>query len=116
MTDERLEEIVGNLLRAGVIVSAAVMIAGGAWYMATQGMSAPHYSVFRPDVRGIRSLASLPAPEAVMLGGLLLLIATPVARVVLTLAAFLFSRDRTYAAITLVVLIVLLFSIGTSWL
>jgi uncharacterized membrane protein len=116
MTDERLEEIVGTLLRVGVIVSAAVMIAGGAWYLAIEGMSAPHYGAFRPDVRGARSLASLPAPEAVMLGGLLLLIATPVARVVFTLAAFLYSRDRIYVAITLVVLIVLLFSIGTSWL
>jgi uncharacterized membrane protein len=36
--------------------------------------------------------------------------------VAFTLAAFAIRRDRAYAAITLAVLAVLLYSIGTSWL
>jgi uncharacterized membrane protein len=116
MSDDRLEQIVGNLLRAGVALSAIVVAAGGAWYLAAGGLAEPHYSVFHPDVRGVRSLAALPASEALIFAGLLMLIATPVARVVFTLAAFLLNRDHAYTGITLLVLIILLYSIGTSWL
>jgi uncharacterized membrane protein len=43
--------------------------------------------------------------------GLLLLIATPIARVGLSLAAFARQRDGTYVAITALVLALLLFSL-----
>lgn len=115
MGDERLEEIVGNLLRTGVVIAAAVVLAGGIWYLAVSGKAMPNYSHFQPEVRHIRDLAKLPGPEAVILAGLLILIATPVARVVFCLVAFAFERDRTYIVCTLIVLIILLYSIGTAW-
>jgi uncharacterized membrane protein len=43
--------------------------------------------------------------------GVLLLIATPVFRVVLLLFGFAFERDRLYAAVSLVVLTLLLYSL-----
>ena len=43
--------------------------------------------------------------------GLLLLIATPVARVAMSAYAFLRQRDRTYVAVTLFVLAVLFYSL-----
>jgi uncharacterized membrane protein len=46
--------------------------------------------------------------------GLLVLIATPIARVVLLLIAFVARRDRVYTAITVAVLTVLLISLGVS--
>ena len=116
MTDERLEAIVGNLLRAGVVTAAAIVLAGGAWYLATARQSAPDYHQFRPAVRSVRALSQLPLPEAVIFAGLLILIATPVARVVFSLAAFALERDRTYVVCTLIVLVILLYSIGTAWL
>jgi uncharacterized membrane protein len=48
--------------------------------------------------------------------GLLLLIATPVARVAFSLAAFAVQRDRLYVVVTLVVLGVLTFSMAGGWL
>ena len=115
MRDERLEQIVGNLLRAGVVLAAAVVLAGGIWYLAVSGPAVPDYRHFQPSVRHIRALAELPAPEAVILAGLLILIATPVARVLLSLIAFILERDRTYVVCTLIVLAILLHSIGTAW-
>jgi uncharacterized membrane protein len=47
---------------------------------------------------------------------LLLLIATPVARVVFCMVAFALERDHAYIWITLAVFLILLYSIGTSWL
>jgi len=46
------------------------------------------------------------------MGGLLLLIATPIARVGLSLVAFVHQRDRLYAAITAFVLLLLLASLA----
>ena len=43
--------------------------------------------------------------------GLLLLIATPVARVVFSVFAFALQRDRTYVFVTLIVLGILLYSL-----
>jgi uncharacterized membrane protein len=116
MDDQQLEQIVGNLLRAGVIAAAAVVLAGGIWYLAVSPVTAPNYRQFHPVVRNVRAIAHLPAPEAVILAGLLILIATPVARVVLSLVAFAVEHDRTYVVCTLIVLIILLYSIGTAWL
>ena len=116
MNDERMDHIIGNLLRAGVMVAAAVVLTGGIWFLADAGDRGPDYRQFRPDVKGVHALATIPGPEAVILAGLLILIATPVARVIFSLLAFALEHDRAYIAITAVVLVVLLYSIGTSWL
>jgi uncharacterized membrane protein len=49
--------------------------------------------------------------EAIVQLGLLLLIATPVARVAFTLVAFALQRDRTYVCITTIVLALLLYGL-----
>jgi uncharacterized membrane protein len=116
MTDSRLDQIIGNLLRVGVVTAAAVVAWGGAWYLQRTGQTRPDYHAFHPEVRGLHSLGVLPLPQAIIMIGLLILIATPVARVVFSLVAFALERDRAYVVITLIVLIVLLYSLGTSWL
>jgi uncharacterized membrane protein len=116
MTDARLETIIGNLLRTGVSLAAALVLAGGVWYLIDSGASAPHYRQFHPDVRGLAALATLPRPEALIFAGLLLLIATPVARVAFSLVAFVLERDGLYVLFTVIVLVILLYSLGTSWL
>lgn len=116
MTDQRLDEIVGNLLRAGVVLAAVVVLAGGVWYLASFGSALPQYGDFHADVRGLNSLKTLPAPLAVVLVGLLILIATPVARVLFCLVAFALERDRVYVAVSAIVLLILLYSIGAAWL
>ena len=116
MTDDRLEQIIGGLLRAGVLSAAVVALAGGVWYLAADPAAQPQYSKFEPAVTGLQAFGVLPAPRAVILAGLLLLIAIPVARVAVTLVVFAIRKDRTYVAITLAVLVVLLYSLGTSWI
>ena len=111
MTDERLEVIVANLLRTGVILAAAVVLVGGVWYLAASAEAPRDYHHFRPVVQGVKAIGALPAPEAVILAGLLILIATPVARVVFTLVAFALAHERAYIVITAIVLAVLLYSL-----
>jgi uncharacterized membrane protein len=116
MTDRRLELIIGTLLRVGVALAASVVLGGGIWYLATRGMAPVDYHHFHGTARGFAWMGILSAPEAVIQVGLLILIATPVARVIFSLVGFALERDRVYMAITLVVLAVLAYSIGTAWL
>ena len=116
-TDARIEQIVGNLLRTGVVLAAVVVAAGGMLYLVRHGAESPDLHVFHGEPADLRT------PEAVVTGlwegralgviqlGLLLLIATPVARVIFSVFAFGVQRDYTYVGITLVVLAVLLYSL-----
>lgn len=116
-TDDRVEQVVGTLLRVGVLVAAAVAVAGGMVVLLQHGMRHADYGTFTGEtaeftsiggiVRGVVALDS----RAVVQLGLVLLIATPIARVVFSLVAFLLQRDRLYVVITSVVLAVLLFSL-----
>jgi len=97
MTTERMDTIMGNLLRTGVLLAAAVVAVGGVWYLAGN-----------PP-------AGNPAAVKLIWIGLGILVATPVARVVFSVAAFALAGDRIYVAITLIVLLVLLYSIAAAW-
>jgi uncharacterized membrane protein len=116
-TDKRVESIIGNLLRAGVLLSAAVVLVGGILYLIHYGGDAPDYRVFRGEPEKLRGLTGI-VTEALSLHrraliqfGLLILIATPVARVVFAVIAFALQRDVTYVIISLIVLSTLLFSL-----
>ena len=115
MTDERLDQIIGNLLRAGVAVAALVVAAGGIWYLVAVGAAPADFRHFHATP-GWRLWTALTGPEIVILAGLLILVATPIARVGFSLVAFALEHDFIYVGITLLVLIVLLYSIVSAWL
>jgi uncharacterized membrane protein len=115
-TDEQVEQIVGNLLRAGVIVAAVVVLVGGVIYLAHHGMESADHHAFRGEPEDLRSPVGIGRDALALRGrgliqlGLLALIATPVARVVFSVWAFARQRDWTYVIITLIVLGVLFYS------
>ncbi len=117
-TDQRVETIVANLLRAGVWLAASVVALGGIIFLVRHGREMPQYARFVGEpseyctVSGIiRGAATFHGRNIIQLG-LLLLIATPVARVAFSVVAFALERDRLYVVITLIVLAVLLFSLA----
>jgi uncharacterized membrane protein len=116
--DEGLERIVSRLLIAGVLLSAVVVLLGGACYLARYGHETADYHVFRevsPQYRSPQGVIHAISPyncAAVIQLGLLFLIATPIARVAFSLAGFAFERDWTYVAITSIVLGVLIYSVA----
>jgi len=116
MTDQRMDAIIAKLLRAGVALAAVLVLAGGVAYVVSGSRAVPDYRRFHPEVLGLRALQTLAWPEALIEIGLLALIATPVARVVFSLAAFAMERDRMYMGFTVAVLAVLLYSICTALL
>lgn len=119
-TDERLEIIIGNLLRIGVGISALVVLAGGILYLARYGTQPINYGSFHGEPRELRTISGIVRgaraghARAIIQVGLLLLIATPIARVIFSAYGFCRERDYRYVFITLFVLGVLLYSILQS--
>jgi len=117
-TDQRVEAFVANLLRAGVLLAIAVVAVGGIIFLVHHGSEKPHYAPFAGEPAGFRTLTGILKGATGLHGrniiqlGLLLLIATPVARVAFTVVAFVLERDRMYVIVTLIVLLVLLFSLS----
>ena len=114
--DRRIEIILGNLLRTGVLISAAVVLLGASIYLSRHAHEPADYRVFRGEpseyrsIRGvIQSVISEEGRGLIQLG-LLLLIATPIARVAFSVVGFAIERDRLYVAFTLLVLAILLYS------
>jgi uncharacterized membrane protein len=116
-SDERIERIIGSLLLAGVVASASIVFAGGVVFLIRHGSEVAEYGRFRGAAPELRSFAGVVhaawsgKARALIQIGLMLLIATPIARVGFSLAGFVLERDRTYVVVTAVVLAILLFSI-----
>lgn len=114
--DQRIEQIIGNLLRVGLLIATAVVVAGAAVYLYRHGGDHVSYRIFRGeplDLRMIDGIAALAADwrgRGLMQFGLLLLLATPVARVAFSVLAFARERDWFYVGVTMIVLTVLLYS------
>jgi uncharacterized membrane protein len=118
--DARLERGVAVLLRAGVILASALVLVGGALSLTRHGASAVEHHAFRGEPADLRGLAGILREAGSMEGrgvvqlGLLVLFATPVARVALMVYAFARQRDWLYAGVTLFVLGMLLYSLLAS--
>jgi uncharacterized membrane protein len=117
MDDKRLENIIGQLLRAGVLLSAAVVTIGGILYLVFEHAARVSYRAFvagGPDTRTVSGIAHSAlhlGSEGLIQAGLVLLILTPVARVVLAMVGFALERDRLYAVVSFIVLAILTFSL-----
>jgi len=112
--------LLSNLLRAGVILAAVVVLAGGILYLMQNRGPAPQYGAFHGEPSDIRYARNIlqEARSGHGLGliqlGLLLLIATPMARVAFSVVEFAIERDWLYVSTTLVVLAILIYSLASS--
>lgn len=116
----RVELLISNLLRIGVIASLTVVVIG----MVLSFVHHPAYisspaelqRLTQPEavfpygwgdvIAGVLDLQG----QAIVAMGLLLLISTPIARVAVSILAFIYQKDRVYTIITLAVLCLLLLS------
>jgi len=110
--DRTMETVMGRLLQIGVLLASFVMLVGGVLYMRAHQVM-PDYRVFEPGSMALRHVGGVVKgvaagdSAAVIQLAVLLLIATPVARVVFALVAFGIERDKLYIAVSAVVLAVL---------
>ena len=107
----KTELIISGVLRGGVLLSVAIILVGISWFFVqryTGVLVHPTYPSTLPEVvNGVGA----GDPLSVVIVGLLVLLATPVLRVAVSIIAFALEEDRTYVIITAIVLAILLFSI-----
>src|SRR5215472_13072381 len=102
-------KVLGNVLRTGVALAGIVVLAGGAIYLARHGGEQAQLGVFHSEPFDLRTIGGILAGvrqlhgRAVIQLGLLLLIATPIARVAGAALIFAGQRDWMYTVIAGVV-------------
>jgi uncharacterized membrane protein len=117
-TDQDLDISVAAMLRFGVTLAAIVVFTGGALYLRHPWLPIPKYSHFGVAERSLSTISGIfdglihLHPQSIIQFGLLLLIATPVARVVLCVIGFARQRDRLYVLVSSIVLLVLIYSLS----
>ena len=115
--DDRTERLLGTTLRIGMALAAAVVLVGVLVLLATRGQVATDDRVFRGEPSELRGVAGIwraarhLRPRGLIQLGLLILIATPIARVVFAALAFARQRDWLYTAVASIVLAALLFGL-----
>jgi uncharacterized membrane protein len=121
-TDEKTEELVGELLRWGVTSAAVIVLMGATVYLWRHGLQPANYRVFAGEPsdmrewRGIIHEAIHGRGRAIIQLGLLVLLLTPMARVVFAAFAFAMERDWFYVGVSLFVFLVLFYSMAGSGL
>ncbi len=114
---QRDELLLATVLRGGVLLSA-LLIAVGMLVHLVRGGTPP--SIYRTFSRSSFNLSNLPAMvhgiatlggRPIIELGLLVLIATPMLRVALSVGLFAKERDMTYVVVTVIVFGALLFSL-----
>jgi uncharacterized membrane protein len=118
MTLERVEKIISYVLRLGVGLSLLVIVAGTVisfahhpgYFSSTDlaSLTSPDGAI--PSLHAVITGVLAGQGQAIVMLGLLLLIATPVVRVAVSIVVFLMQRDMVFVAITTAVLAALLFS------
>ena len=113
--DTDMQLVIGWVLRLGVIISMAVVFFGGVVFIYRHGHTIADYSVFKgvPDfvhpsgiIHGILTFRG----RAIIQAGIILLIATPIMRVLFSLLGFILEKDHLYTGISLLVLLIILAS------
>ena len=114
--ERKIEYIMSILLRIGVIIAASFVLLGGIFYLIHHGQALPNYKTFKGESTVLKNIPDIFNnifkfnTGAIIQFGLILLIATPVARVTFSVIAFLYEKDYLYTVFTLIVLTILLYS------
>ena len=115
-----LEMAMGRMLQIGVTIAAVIVLIGGVMYLVQNGGTPRDFQHFHAATPAITTVAGIVAsavhlePRGIMGLGILLLIATPVCRVIFGVVGFALLRDKLYTVVSLIVLGVLVFSFVTG--
>ena len=115
--DQKMDAIMGILLRSGVVLAAAIVLVGGILFLMRHKTPVTDYHIFNGEPSDLRTISGIFAnvkafrARGLIQLGLLALIATPVARVIFSLFAFMYQKDWKYVVFTAIVLALLLYSL-----
>ncbi len=112
-SDQQTQQVIGNLLRAGVIVAASIVLFGGVLYLVRHGSEPAVIKVFHGEPADLTTLSGVLADvlalkaRGIIQLGVLATIAVPILRALFSIGSFALERDWLYVAITSVVFAIL---------
>ena len=118
--DKDMQAVIGWILRGGVALSMILVFIGGVLFVYRHGHSISDYSKFAGvpyfihNTGGIINGTLNLRGQAIIQLGIILLIATPVIRVIFSAIGFILEKDYLYTIITVIVLIIILISMLTG--
>jgi len=111
--DTDMQAVIGWVLRIGVIVSISIVFFGGIIFLYRHGQEVVDHRKFTgiPDfiqsfkgiIHGIFTFRG----QAIIQFGIILLIATPILRVIFSTIGFVLEKDKLYIFISLLVLLII---------
>lgn len=116
-SEKQLEYILSNLLKYGVLIASFVVLLGGILYLINHGSEPAEYQVFigTPSEfhspTGVVNSILAGSRRAIIQLGLLILIAIPILRVIISFLTFLLQKNFIYVVITSLVLASLTYSL-----
>lgn len=118
ITDKDIQSLVGNLLRVGVYISMCIVMIGGVIFLFDHGSEKIDYAVFDINKVSLKTVAAIFEEVITFKGvaivqfGLLMLIFTPIARVIMAVVSFFIEKDYLYVLIGLIVLSIIMISLS----
>ncbi|MFN7527771.1 MAG: DUF1634 domain-containing protein [Dolichospermum sp.] len=116
-SEQKLEYLLSNLLVYGVLIASFVVLSGGILYLINHGLDIAEYQVFigtqsqLHSPTGVVNAVLAGSSQGIIQLGLLILIAVPILRVIISLLTFLLEGEFIYVIITSLVLAILIYSI-----
>jgi uncharacterized membrane protein len=115
--DKKMEIVMGNMLRYGVLISALFVFSGAVIYLVQHGHEKPQYHLFSGEPYRFIHLGQIlkntfgGQARSIIQLGLLILIGTPIARIIFSIVGFILEKDYLYVTITVIVLMVIIISL-----
>jgi uncharacterized membrane protein len=116
-SDEQVDRLIGLILQTGVVLSGLLVLIGGVLYLLRYGTMPANYRQFGVEPSEIHGVQPIVAGalrgngRSIIELGIVVLVATPVIRVLFSVFAFAARRDWLYVPITLLVLGILLYGL-----
>ncbi|RZK16422.1 MAG: DUF1634 domain-containing protein [Pedobacter sp.] len=118
INDKDIQVILGTLLRAGVIISMSIVLIGGVIFLIHNNGVITDYKVFKPELSKFSSIAAIFKGiatfhgDAIVQFGILMLIFTPIARIIFAIFSFFIERDYLYVLIGFIILAIIAISLN----
>jgi uncharacterized membrane protein len=112
-----MEMFIGYIMRTGLWISVIIVSIGGMLYLLQNGQHVVHYDTLQHDPRVVTSMSGILreaftfSAEGIIWLGLLILVLTQVVRVALTAMLFFKDKDWIFTGISLIILVILIYSI-----
>ena len=116
-SEKQLEFLLSNLLKYGVLIASSIVLFGGRLYLIHHGSEPAEYQIFRGTPSefhspiGVVNSVLAGSRRGIIQLGLLILIAIPILRVIISFCTFFLQRNFIYVVITSLVLASLTYSL-----